>query len=161
MRKRKPNYNYLKHLKEELKETSEKFDIPVESLQEMIDDMFYNIKQLIISKKMPRILLQSFGKFEPSYKKIDYLIWRWIRYIRDELRPNPDEESQKKCEKFKGKIRDLWAVRQRRAAEQRGLRTWYCWRDLPGDLSGYEECHKANESNCMECREESKKEEDI
>lgn len=154
----KRQLNYLKGLKNELAEVSEKHGITPELLMEMIDELFYDVRKIITSKKMPVILLQSFGVFTPSFKMINYLLRTWIGIFR-EYYSKPDELPPEKYEKYlklKEKFRRYWAVRQRFIAEKRGIQTYYCWKNLPWDLTGYEECHKPTPQNCHKCYEERK-----
>lgn len=149
--KKKRNYHYLKNLKDEFKQVSEEYDIPLDDLKEMFDELFLQLRKWIVSPKMPKIILHSFGIFEPSINKIELLIWRRIKKLRE----LPDtEENKKKRETLKKKIRYAWAIKQRHIAEKRGIRTFQCWKELDADLTGYEECHRPTEQNCHRCKSE-------
>lgn len=154
LRKRR-QLSYLKGLRKEIEEVSEKHNIDAETVVEMIDELFVDMRKLMTSPKMPVIHLHSFAIFKPSIKAINFYISRFIQLIK--TADNSSEQlPEGKYERLKKKIEVYWAVRQRFIAEKIGIRTWYCWRDLPEDLKGYGECHKPTPKNCHKCYEERK-----
>jgi hypothetical protein len=147
-KKKKKNFNYLRKLKNELEEVSKKHDIDIELLKTLIDEMFYDIRVLIVSPKMPVVTLSSFGTFRPSFFKINFLLARKLRFLRNRKK----FETQRVIQATKKEISRYWAVKQRYIAERRGIRTWKCWSDLGDDLKDYQECHRATYKNCLKCR---------
>ena len=153
MRTRKRNLNFLRNLKNELEEVSKEHNIEIELLKVLIDEMFYDIRKLITSPKMPVITLSSFGTFRPSFKKINFLLDKCVQ-VMHKLLSSRFKDNNKGILTLNGKIKKYWAVKQRFIAERRGIRTWKCWKDLEEDLEGYQECHRATYQNCLKCRRE-------
>ena len=131
---------------------ADQFSLEEKELVEMIDVMFFDMKKLLTSPKMPEIILHFFGKLTPSVKYMKYRISKNIGLIR-EFREKDENKYERMIEILKFKIKKYWATVKRKEAEKRGILTWYCWRDLNDDLEGYKDCNKYTGKNCQRCKE--------
>lgn len=151
---RKRNINYLRKLKDEIALVAKEHEIDESILVEIIDELFYDIRKLVTSPKMPNILLSSFGTFKPSYKKLGFLIVRFKEMLETYFKEPLSEEKISRKENLLEKISRYIAIRNRVEAEKRGIRTWICWKRLGDDLKGVKECHRPTRANCRTCSED-------
>lgn len=112
--------NYLKSLNDVLKEVSEKHEISIEDLKDLLDHFFKTFKYFIEDPRMPTIKITNLGTFKPNLSKINYHIRRQILRFK---------KSGGNADRLKIKIKKLWPIRDRLIAESKGKITWLEWRN--------------------------------
>ena len=113
------NTYFLRQIEPIINQLVETHKIPKEEVEEIITHFFDKLKDYVQSPFMPKVMIENFGTFKPSYKKISNYMRRML-YLR-----KIDRISLEITKKI---ISELWPIKNRLAEEDSGVNTWKKYR---------------------------------
>ena len=75
------NTYFLRQIEPIINQLVETHKIPKEEVEEIITHFFDKLKDYVQSPFMPKVMIENFGTFKPSYKKISNYMRRML-YLR-------------------------------------------------------------------------------